>query len=158
MLNRREMMAGAAAAALGGWARASAGGGTRAAAGGGTRAADGGWQYENAVVIDALGGVGEIDPAAADDAPLTPRALADARESGVTVLNLTVNEVGNGPNKFMNSVKNIANAEHELRVHPDYLLKILRGGDIKAAKATKRVGLIYGCQDTTMLEGDLTRL
>ena len=115
-------------------------------------------RYDRAIVIDALGGLGEFDPSAAADAPLSARALADARESGVTAINLTVNNVGNGPNKFAGAVKNIADVEHELAAHPDALMKILRGADIQAAKSSKRLGIIYGCQDTTMLEGDLKNL
>jgi membrane dipeptidase len=55
-------------------------------------------------------------------------------------------------------VKNIAATEHEFATHPDLLMKILRGSDIQAAKSTKRLGIVYGCQDTTMLEGDLKNL
>jgi membrane dipeptidase len=115
-------------------------------------------RYGRAVVIDALGGLGEFNPDAPDDAPLSARGLTDARESGVTVVNLTINEVGNGPNKFMAAVKNIAGLEHELLLHPDALMKILRGPDIQVAKASKRLGIVYGCQDTTMLEADLKNL
>src|SRR6202020_341665 len=115
-------------------------------------------RYDRAIVIDALGSLGEFNPDAPDDAPLSARGLSDARESGVTVINFTINEVGNGPNKFMAAVKNIAGLEHELLLHPDALMKILRGQDIQAAKASKRLGMIYGCQDTTMLEADLKNL
>jgi membrane dipeptidase len=115
-------------------------------------------RYDRAIVIDALGGLGEFNPDAPEDAPLSARALADARGSGVTVINFTINEVGNGPNKFMAAVKNIAGVEHELTLHPDALVKILRGADIQAAKTSKRLGIVYGCQDTTMLEGDLKNL
>jgi membrane dipeptidase len=149
MVNRREMIGYAAAAAmLGKWSHAL----------GDASGAFGRSRYEHAVVIDALGGLGEFDPAAADDAPLSPRGLADARASGVTAINLTINDVGNGPNKFMNTVTSIAGVEHDLRAHPDFLVKVLRGADIQSAKATKRLGIIYGCQDVTMLEGDLTKL
>ena len=48
--------------------------------------------------------------------------------------------------------------EHELLLHPDTLMKILRGSDIRIAKTSKRLGIVYGCQDTTMLEGDLKNL
>jgi membrane dipeptidase len=115
-------------------------------------------RYDRAIVIDALGGLGEFNPDAPDDAPLSARGLTDARESGLTVINFTINEVGNGPNKFMAAVKNIAGLEHELLLHPDALMKILRGPDIQAAKASKRLGIVYGCQDTTMLEADLGNL
>jgi membrane dipeptidase len=115
-------------------------------------------RYDRAIVIDALGGLGEFDPDAAEDAPLSARGLSDARASGVTAINFTVNSVGNGPNRFMDTVTSIAGLEHELTAHPDALMKILKGSDIQTAKSTKRVGIIYGCQDTTMLEGDLKRL
>jgi membrane dipeptidase len=148
MLNRRQLLGGAAAVLANKWscALAEAGAGYPRA------------RYDRAIVIDALGGLGEFDPGAAEDAPLSARALADARESGVTAINLTVNIVGNGPNRFIEAVKNIANMEHELSAHPDVLMKILRGRDIQAAKSTRRLGIIYGCQDTTMLEGDMKNL
>jgi membrane dipeptidase len=102
--------------------------------------------------------MGDFDPNAPDDAPLSATALADIRASGVTAINLTINDVGNGPNKFMSTVTNMAGIEHELLAHSDVLMKVLRSSDIQAAKSSHRLGIIYGCQDTTMLEGDLTRL
>jgi membrane dipeptidase len=148
MLNRRTLLVGAAAAAVikSPLALADIG---RAY----TRA-----QYDRAIVIDALGGLGEFDPDAAEDAPLSARGLSDARASGVTAINLTVNNVGNGPDKFKSAIQNIAGVEHELTAHPDVFLKILRASDIRVAKSTRRLGIIYGCQDTTMLEGDLKNL
>jgi membrane dipeptidase len=149
MISRRQLIAGMAAAGLANqWSVAQA---VASAAYPRSR-------YDRAIVIDALGGLGEFNPDAPEDAPLSARALADARDSGVIVINLTINEVGNGPNKFMAAVKNIAGVERELMLHPDALMKILRGQDIQAAKASKRLGIVYGCQDTTMLEGDLKNL
>jgi membrane dipeptidase len=126
-----------------------------------TRAAPAGFtdkQYANAMVIDALGGPGGFDPSEPDDAFLSPKFLADVRASGVTAVNLTVNEVGNGPDRFQKTIADISRAEHELTAHPDVFLKILSGRDLTDAKSSKRLGLIFGFQDTTMLEGDVTRL
>jgi membrane dipeptidase len=148
MISRRQLIAGMAAAGLDRWTFAATAG-----AAGYPRV-----RYDRAIVIDALGGLGEFNPDAPEDAPLSARALADARESGVTAINFTINDVGNGPNKFMAAVKNIAGVERELLLHPDVLMKILRGQDIQTAKASKRFGIVYGCQDTTMLEGDLKNL
>jgi membrane dipeptidase len=148
MLNRRQLIGGAAATLANRWSYALGDAGVSYPR---TR-------YDRAIVIDALGGLGEFNPDAAADAPLSARALADVRDSGVTAVNLTINDVGNGPNKFVGTVKNIADMEHELAAHPDALMKILRAADIQAAKSTKRLGIIYGCQDTTMLEGDLKNL
>jgi membrane dipeptidase len=149
MISRRQVVGGLVAAGIAArWSVAH----------GGTSAAYPRSRYDRAIVIDALGGLGEFNPDAPDDAPLSARALADARDSGVTVINFTINEVGNGPNKFMAAVKNVAAMEQELLLHPDALMKILRGRDIQAAKASKRLGIVYGCQDTTMLEADLKNL
>jgi membrane dipeptidase len=115
-------------------------------------------RYDQAVIIDALGGLGAFDPTVPDSPYLTARALDDARESGVTAINLTVNAVGNGSGKFIDAVTMIAGVEHDLTVHADRLVKVLRGSDIGLAKKTHRLGVIYGCQDTTMLEGDVARL
>jgi membrane dipeptidase len=115
-------------------------------------------QYADATVIDALGGPGGFDPGEPYDAPLSPKFVADVRASGVTAVNVTVNQPGNGPDSFAKTVAQIAAMEHELTNHPDVFLKVLRGGDISQAKASKRMGLIFGFQDTSMLEGDLTRL
>jgi membrane dipeptidase len=37
-------------------------------------------------------------------------------------------------------------------------MPIRRAADLQAAKSSHRLGVIYGCQDTTMLEGDLKKL
>ena len=115
-------------------------------------------RYGRAMVIDALGGVGDPDPSAPEDAPLTAAALADVKASGVTAINLTVNLVGNGPDRFERAVKGIALMEREIEAHPDVLLRVRTGRDLALAKQTRRLGIIYGFQDTTMLEGDLGRL
>ncbi len=157
-INRRQLISGMAAAGLVHRWTVAAASAASAASAVAPSAAYPRSRYARAIVIDALGGLGEFNPDAPDDAPLSARALADARDSGVTVINFTISDVGNGPNKFMAAVKNIAGIEHELRLHPDLLMKILGSQDIQAAKASKRLGFVYGCQDTTMLEGDLKNL
>jgi membrane dipeptidase len=92
-------------------------------------------QYSNAVVIDALGGPGGFDPSEPDDAPLSPKTLADVRASGVTAVNVTVNEVGNAPGRFERTIAGIARVEHELAAHPDVFLKVLRAKDLADAKS-----------------------
>jgi membrane dipeptidase len=110
------------------------------------------------VVIDGLGGPGGFHPQLPDDAPLTPGDVADARRSGLTAVNVTVCEVGNAPDRYERAVKAIGLMEAEIAAHPDVFFKVRRGGDLAVAKQTRRVGLIYGFQDTSMLQGDLARL
>lgn len=148
-MKRRELLAGTvAAAAL--WQT----GALRAAARAGYPAD----RYSKAIVIDALGGPGGFHPDLPDDAPLTEGDIADIRRSGLTALNVTVNQVGNGPDRYEKTVSTIALIEQEITRHPDVFLKILRGSDLSAAKQSGRMGVIYGFQDTSMLEGDLTRV
>src|SRR3984893_8727764 len=110
------------------------------------------------MVIDALGAPGGFNPSEGEDAPLFEKFVVDALASGVTAVNVTVNEVGNGPDRFTKTIANMAWAEHELTAHPDVFLKVLKAKDLTTAKETKRMGLIFGFQDTSMLEGDLKRL
>ena len=109
-------------------------------------------------MIDALGGPGGYDPDLAPDAGLSPGMLADVKASGVTAVNLTVSSVGNGPSMFADTVAGIAYAEQQIADHPDHFMKVLTGRDLTAAKAAGRMGLIYGFQDTSPLEGQLQRL
>jgi membrane dipeptidase len=115
-------------------------------------------RYAGAMVIDALGGPGVNDPSIPDGTPLSAKDIADVRSSGVTAMNVTVNAPGNGLDRFEKTIENIAAWEHELAAHPDVFLKVLGSGDLSRAKSTHRMGLIFGCQDTTMLDGDLKRL
>ncbi|HEY0745721.1 MAG TPA: membrane dipeptidase [Steroidobacteraceae bacterium] len=115
-------------------------------------------RYAAAMVIDALGGPGDFDPSAPDDAPLSARALADVKASGVTAVNVTVNEVGNAPDRFEKAVARIAGMDHEITSHPEVFVKVLRASDLKLAKSTGRMGLVFGFQDTSMLDGELKRL
>jgi membrane dipeptidase len=114
--------------------------------------------YAQALVIDALGGPGDMDALKPDSLRLSARAVADAKASGITACNLTVSAVGNIPESFENTVRNIAASEYELAAHPDVLMKVRTATDLRTAKATRRVGLIYGFQDTMPVGTDLTRL
>lgn len=115
--------------------------------------------YNRSIVIDGLSGLGSFDPAFTDPyAPLIPRYISDIRSSGVTAINLTVSGVGNGPGKYEEAIKNIAYYEREIARFPDVFLKVGRASDLAIAKAKGKLAVIYGFQDTSMLEGDLDRL
>jgi membrane dipeptidase len=148
VLDRREFLSGAVAAAL------AASPVARAAS---PKKAFPEQAYSKAIVIDALGGPGGFEPDAKDDS-LSAKALADVKASGVTAVNLTVNSVGNGPRKFEETVAGIAAAEQMIATSPDHFMKVLTGADLKSAKASGRMGFIYGFQDTSALDGDLQRL
>ena len=148
MLDRREFLSTAVAATL------AASPIARAAA---PKRAFSEQAYSKAIVIDALGGPGGFEPDTPDD-QLSAKALADVKASGFTAVNLTVNSVGNGPNKFEETVAGIAVAEQMIADHPDHFMKVLKRADLQTAKASGRMGFIYGFQDTSALDGDLKRL
>ena len=116
-----------------------------------------GWPgYERAIVVDALGGVG-VDKES-DDAPLTASDLSDARASGVTAVNITVSSVGVLEGAFESTVRQIGFWERELDRHPDVLTRVRSAADLRAAKSSGRLGLIYGFQDTLALGDQPARL
>lgn len=117
-----------------------------------------GWAgYEKALVIDGLGSPGG-SATGIDDAPLSAAEIADIRASGVTAVNLTVGSVGGGPEVFAETFERIAYWEREIDAHPDFLHKVKSGADLDRAKASGRLGIIYGFQDATPLGEDLNRV
>jgi len=114
----------------------------------------GAWpSYERAIAIDCLASPGPFNTPDATANPLTPEMVANAKASGITAVNLTVSE-----NTFADTFRQMAYWENELQAHPDVLMKVFSLADIRRAKETRRLGLIYGFQNATMLEGDATNL
>lgn len=109
--------------------------------------------YERAIAIDCLASPGPFNTPDATASPLTPEMVANAKASGITAVNLTVSA-----NTFADTFRQMAYWENELQAHPDVLMKVYSLADIRRAKDTRRLGLIYGFQNATMLEGDATNL
>lgn len=109
--------------------------------------------YEKAIAIDCLASPGPFNTPGATDFPLTPEMVANAKASGIAAVNLTVSD-----DTFANTIREIAYWERELQAHPDVLMKATTVADIRRAKETKRLGIVYGFQNATMLEGDLSNL
>src|ERR1041384_1582403 len=137
MLSRRQLLAGLAGAPLA------------------TPPREGGVApYRGAMVIDALGGPG--DPEEKDPlAPLSPRAVADARASGITAVNNTLSA---GPASWDDLIRAIGWCEREIALHPDVFLKVTRGAHLKEAQAQGKMGFIYGVQGLGFIGEDLDRL
>ena len=72
------------AAPLSGWSAESAGSKVSSAAA---------RLYKRAIVIDGCGGPGGFVPDADDSAPLTAAMIADAKNSGITAVNMTVSAI-----------------------------------------------------------------
>lgn len=109
-------------------------------------------RYGAATVIDFLASPGPFNTPIKVDA-LTPEMVANVKASGITAVNLTIG--GRNPEEVFSDM---ARWERDLRAHPDALMKIERAGDLKVAKDTKRLGLIYGFQDGVAIGENLTRV
>jgi membrane dipeptidase len=112
--------------------------------------------YARAMVIDALGGPGEPDQK--PGSLLSAKALEDVRASGLTAVNVTVSGVGSYAKDYDTTIRNIANANADIALHPEVLLLVRKASDIAEAKRTRRLGLIYGFQDATPMGEDLDRV
>ena len=144
------MILGAAAAAISRPAFSKPG------AGGFSKAGEGGW-YDRAIVIDALGGVG--DPYGGDGVlRLGDRAWAETLATGVTMVRDTVLPVGNLADPWGEYLKNIDDKKDELAANPDRLLLVRTAADILKAKRERKLAVLLGTQDTSMVGPELDRL
>ncbi len=108
--------------------------------------------------IDACGGPGDFTTEIGR--PLGERALRDAKDSGVTCVNVTVGAVGNRPElEALESIfRDLAYWEREIEAHPDLFLHVRTAGDLDAAAASGRVAMVFALQDGVSFSSDLSRL
>ena len=114
--------------------------------------------YEAAVAIDLLATPGPFNVEGMFARPLGARMVANAKASGMTAVNVTVNGNGVGAMAFEQTVRAVAFWARELAQHPGVWTQVRTLADVRGAKSSKRVGIILGFQDTTMYENDLSRV
>jgi len=114
------------------------------------RAAVGWSRYNDIVVIDAQGFL-------LGRGVQLARALDDAKASGLTAVNITLGTTER-EGLFEKTIADIGDWEARLAAQQDRLLKIRSIRDIEIAKASGRLGIIYGFQDPGVLEGKIERL
>lgn len=108
--------------------------------------------YASAMVLDFLASPGPFNTPVKFD-QLSVEHLRNAAASGITAVNLTVG--GADPDAVF---RDIAKWERDLRAHPTVLMSVRSVADLRATKAAKKFGLIYGFQDTVSIGDDLTRV
>jgi membrane dipeptidase len=144
LLDRRSMIAGIGSLALASPALAK-------------RAAAAPAWYRSAIVIDALGGVG--DPYGPEEQlRLSDRGWAEMVATGVTVLRDTVMPVGNLAGAWSDYQKDVALKQNIINANPDRLLLVRTAADILKAKRERKFGVVLGTQDTAMMGPELDRL
>lgn len=113
--------------------------------------------YASTLAIDALGG---IYPRNADGS-FSARDLAEVRESGLSGVVLTL--APSGPSRYddaalKRTMEQLDDWDSKLRAHPETFALVRSGADLKHAHETRKLGLIYGFQDTSPLGEDLKRI
>ena len=104
-------------------------------------------------VINALGGLLDVN-----DTAEHPRILADARASGMTVVNWTIGYVASETKEpFQDSIADIGMFDVLIRQHPRDVLKVTTAADIARAKAERKIGIIYGFQNAAQMGNDASR-
>jgi membrane dipeptidase len=142
--DRRTMLAGTAAALMAAPALANG------------KTAAGSW-YDRTIIIDALGGLS--DPYAPNDQlRLSDQVWSELLATGVNVVRDTVMPVGNGTDPWGEFQKDLQGKKDVLNANPDRLILVRTAADILKAKREKKVGWIWGTQDSAMFSPDLDRL
>jgi membrane dipeptidase len=119
----------------------------------------GSW-YDDAIIVDTCGGLGRDDPKASETefSPFSALDLQDARDSGVTAVNYTIDDVTNDEKAPDHTFDAIGEITREVAAHPEWLTIVRTSSDLRAAKAGRKVGLILGFQGATALGPSLERL
>jgi membrane dipeptidase len=86
------------------------------------------------------------------------RLLQAIRERRIDIINATIGEVGNGPDRFRSAAAAVASWDRLIASHAQHLAKIESASDIVAARDAGKIGLIYNFQDTTALEADASNV
>jgi len=113
---------------------------------------------DRAIRVDAQGGIDGWDEPETGRFVPSPKLIEAIRQRRIDLVSMTLGEVGNGPDRFRSAVQSVAEWDALLAVHKAHFMKIESAADIRAARASGRLGLVYNFQDTTMLEGEAARV
>jgi len=144
LIDRRTMLAGTAAAFAAAPALAQ-------------KAPAASW-YDRAIIIDALGGMGDPYEQREEITRMGERAWAETLATGVTMVRDTVFPVGNTADPWGDYQKAIAEKHAYLGANPDRLIQVRSAADILKAKREKKFAVLIGTQDSVMVGPVLDRL
>jgi len=119
------------------------------------------------LIVNALGGLENPNlalarpPGGAADTSrpdVDARAIADAKASGVSAVNITLGYVAGPEDPYEYTIETIGTWDRILRDHPADLIKVDRAGDILKARDEGKVGIIYGFQNAVQIGAKLERI
>jgi membrane dipeptidase len=115
--------------------------------------------YDRAIIIDALGGIGDPYNYGADEITrMGDRAWAETVATGVTMVRDTVFPVGNTADPWDDYQKSVAEKHAYMAANPDRLILVRSAADILKAKREKKFAVLLGTQDSVMVGPVLDRL
>jgi len=119
------------------------------------------------LIVNALGGLENPNlalarpPGAAADTSrpdVDARAIADAKASGLSAVNITLGYVAGPQDPYEYTIQTIGTWDRILRDHPADLIKVDRAADILRARDEGKVGIIYGFQNAVQIGDKLERI
>ena len=117
------------------------------------------------IVVNTLGGIGNPNQKPLpESAPrelryrIDDRALGDARQAGLTAVNVTIGWVFGPGDPFERSVRDTAETLAQIRNQPADLALVLKAADIARVKQDGRLGMILGFQNAAMMGNDASRV
>ena len=129
---------------------------------------------DDIVIINTLGGLSNVNIEVARDnanarkprkavpdldlSSIDERALREAHESGLTAVNVTLGYVAGDDDPYQQSIREISTWDAFIQSHSKDLLKVTTAAEILKAKASKRIGVFYGFQNSAMLGDKLDRV
>lgn len=159
MTKRRTFLHGAAAAGL-----ASLGVPALATAAAAPAPANTSLRNRRPLIIDALGGIDNMNlPATrradlANDFGIDQRSMADAKASGLSAFNMTIGYVFGDGDPYQKSVAEVREWTDFIQRKSTDLLLVRGAADIKRAQADGRIGVILGFQNAAMMGNDARRV
>jgi membrane dipeptidase len=148
-LSRRDLARCAAALAFTG-----CGGGTPTASAATPPARASRW-YDDAIVIDTCGGLGAYNYEPKPGTTYSARDVADAVQSGLTAISMTVDDVTNDEHAYEHTKDSILATQRDIAINAPSLALVRNAAELRAAKSAKKVGLILAFQGATALGPDL---
>ena len=79
------------------------------------------------------------------------RAIADAHASGVTAINQTLGYVSGPDDPHQFTLESLDEWDALVNGNPKHLMLVRKAGDIAAAKAAGKIGMIYGMQNAVQI-------
>lgn len=113
---------------------------------------------QHSVWVDAQGGISGLDEKPDGRYAPTAQLVEAIRQRRLDVINITVAEVGNAPDRYRSAIDGIATWNRIINDNRALFARVESISDVRSARAAGKLGVIYDFQDTAPLEGDAARV